>query len=34
MLEQMQSRKNYYPSLVPAVPAAYTRLQHRPAATG
>jgi glyoxylase-like metal-dependent hydrolase (beta-lactamase superfamily II) len=27
MLEQMQSRKNYYPSLVPAVPAAYTRLQ-------
>lgn len=27
MLEQMQSRKNYYPSLVPAVPSAYTRLQ-------
>jgi len=27
MLAQMQSRKNYYPSLVPAVPAAYTRLQ-------
>jgi glyoxylase-like metal-dependent hydrolase (beta-lactamase superfamily II) len=27
MLEQMQSRKNYYPSLVPAVPPAYTRLQ-------
>jgi len=27
MLEQMQSRKNYYPSLVPSVPAAYTRLQ-------
>jgi len=27
MLEQMASRKNYYPSLVPAVPAAYTRLQ-------
>jgi glyoxylase-like metal-dependent hydrolase (beta-lactamase superfamily II) len=27
MLEKMQSRKNYYPSLVPAVPSAYTRLQ-------
>jgi len=27
MLEQMQSRKNYYPSLVPAVPPAFTRLQ-------
>jgi len=27
MLEQMASRKNYYPSLVPAVPPAYTRLQ-------
>lgn len=27
MLEQMRSRKNYYPSLVPAVPDAYTRLQ-------
>jgi glyoxylase-like metal-dependent hydrolase (beta-lactamase superfamily II) len=27
MLEQMQSRKNYYPSLVPSVPHAYTRLQ-------
>lgn len=27
MLEQMQSRRNYYPSLVPAVPPAYTRLQ-------
>jgi glyoxylase-like metal-dependent hydrolase (beta-lactamase superfamily II) len=27
MLEQMGSRKNYYPSLVPSVPAAYTRLQ-------
>jgi glyoxylase-like metal-dependent hydrolase (beta-lactamase superfamily II) len=29
MLEQMQSRKNYYPSLVPSVPAGYTRLQDR-----
>jgi glyoxylase-like metal-dependent hydrolase (beta-lactamase superfamily II) len=28
MLEQMQGRRNYYPSLVPAVPAAYTRMQH------
>jgi glyoxylase-like metal-dependent hydrolase (beta-lactamase superfamily II) len=27
MLEQMGSRRNYYPSLVPAVPAAFTRLQ-------
>lgn len=27
MLEHMHSRRNYYPSLVPAVPAAYTRLQ-------
>jgi glyoxylase-like metal-dependent hydrolase (beta-lactamase superfamily II) len=27
LLEQMRSRKNYYPSLVPAVPASYTRLQ-------
>lgn len=27
MLEQMQSRKNYYPSLVPAVPDAFVRLQ-------
>lgn len=27
MLEQMHSRRNYYPSLVPAVPASYTRLQ-------
>jgi glyoxylase-like metal-dependent hydrolase (beta-lactamase superfamily II) len=27
MLEQMQGRRNYYPSLVPAVPPAYTRLQ-------
>ena len=27
MLEQMRSRRNYYPSLVPAVPLAYTRLQ-------
>jgi glyoxylase-like metal-dependent hydrolase (beta-lactamase superfamily II) len=27
MLAQMESRRNYYPSLVPAVPAAYTRLQ-------
>ena len=27
MLEQMASRKNYYPSLVPSVPSAYTRLQ-------
>lgn len=27
LLEQMSARKNYYPSLVPAVPASYTRLQ-------
>jgi glyoxylase-like metal-dependent hydrolase (beta-lactamase superfamily II) len=27
LLEQMQSRRNYYPSLVPAVPPSYTRLQ-------
>ena len=27
MIEHMASRKNYYPSLVPAVPQAYTRLQ-------
>jgi len=27
MLEQMRSRRNYYPSLVPGVPDAYTRLQ-------
>jgi len=27
LLEQMRSRRNYYPSLVPAVPDAYTRLQ-------
>ena len=27
MLDQMRSRRNYYPSLVPAVPGAYTRLQ-------
>ncbi|MGJ7917468.1 MBL fold metallo-hydrolase [Massilia sp. LXY-6] len=27
LLEQMQGRKNYYPSLVPAVPPSYTRLQ-------
>ena len=27
MLEQMRSRRNYYPSLVPTVPASYTRLQ-------
>ena len=28
LLEQMQGRRNYYPSLVPAVPEAYTRIQH------
>ncbi|WP_426192344.1 MBL fold metallo-hydrolase [Massilia sp. DWR3-1-1] len=28
LLAQMASRKHYYPSLVPAVPLAYTRLQH------
>jgi len=27
MLDQMRSRRHYYPSLVPAVPPAYTRLQ-------
>lgn len=27
MLEQMRSRRNYYPSLVPSVPHAYSRLQ-------
>jgi glyoxylase-like metal-dependent hydrolase (beta-lactamase superfamily II) len=27
MLEKMQSRKNYYPSLVPAVPQSYFRLE-------
>lgn len=27
VLEQLQTRRNYYPSLVPAVPEAYTRLQ-------
>jgi glyoxylase-like metal-dependent hydrolase (beta-lactamase superfamily II) len=27
MLEQMRGRKNYYPSLVPALPPAYTRIQ-------
>jgi glyoxylase-like metal-dependent hydrolase (beta-lactamase superfamily II) len=27
LLERMQSRKNYYPSLVPSVPLAYTRIQ-------
>jgi glyoxylase-like metal-dependent hydrolase (beta-lactamase superfamily II) len=27
MLEQLQGRKSYYPTLVPAVPVAYTRLQ-------
>lgn len=27
MLDQMRSRRSYYPSLVPAVPLAYTRLQ-------
>ena len=25
---QLESRKNYFPSLVPAVPVAYTRMQH------
>lgn len=29
MLEQMRSRRNYYPSLVPLVPESYTRLQDR-----
>jgi glyoxylase-like metal-dependent hydrolase (beta-lactamase superfamily II) len=27
LLEQMRSRRNYYPSLVPGVPASYVRLQ-------
>ncbi|MFK3739171.1 MBL fold metallo-hydrolase [Massilia sp. TN1-12] len=27
LLAQMESRRNYYPSLVPSVPVAYTRLQ-------
>ncbi|MFA9215903.1 MAG: MBL fold metallo-hydrolase [Sphingomonadaceae bacterium] len=27
MLEKMQSRRNYYPSLVPSVPESYTRVQ-------
>ncbi len=27
LVEQLLGRRNYYPSLVPAVPAAYTRLQ-------
>lgn len=27
MLDQMRSRRNYYPSLVPSVPQSYTRLQ-------
>ncbi|MDB5909759.1 MAG: Zn-dependent hydrolase [Massilia sp.] len=27
LLEQMRSRRSYYPSLVPAVPSAYTRIQ-------
>ncbi len=29
MLEQMRSRRSYYPSLVPKIPEAYTRLQDR-----
>lgn len=29
MLEKLQGRKSYYPSLVPAVPLAFTRLQDR-----
>jgi glyoxylase-like metal-dependent hydrolase (beta-lactamase superfamily II) len=29
MLDQMGSRRNYYPSLVPSVPLAYTRLQDK-----
>lgn len=33
MLEQMGSRRNYYPSLVPSVPAAYTRMQDGQAIT-
>jgi glyoxylase-like metal-dependent hydrolase (beta-lactamase superfamily II) len=27
LLEQMRARRNYYPSLVPAVPQSYTRMQ-------
>jgi glyoxylase-like metal-dependent hydrolase (beta-lactamase superfamily II) len=27
LLEQMQTRRNYFPSLVPAVPQSYTRMQ-------
>ncbi|HEV7815535.1 MAG TPA: MBL fold metallo-hydrolase [Janthinobacterium sp.] len=27
LLEKMQQRKNYYPSLVPAMPVSYTRMQ-------
>lgn len=27
MMEQLQGRKSYYPTLVPSVPASYTRLQ-------
>ena len=27
LLEQMQTRRNYFPSLVPAVPASYARMQ-------
>jgi glyoxylase-like metal-dependent hydrolase (beta-lactamase superfamily II) len=29
MLEQLQGRKSYYPTLVPSVPASYRRLQDR-----
>jgi len=29
MVEKMQSRKNYYPSLVPSVPESYTRIQDK-----
>ena len=28
LLEQMQTRRHYFPSLVPAVPASYARMQH------
>lgn len=28
MIEQLQGRKSYYPTLVPTVPTAYRRLQH------
>ncbi len=31
LLEQLGSRKNYYPTLVPAVPSAYRRMQDRQA---